>query len=173
MRELNVCGRSGRFCGMSPRVSWAGLPYVPTAGPMACFGNTHMITYCRPPAGTATVWKESPQTQSSLSPRQIHEMDRLYFCANPSVPKRLVSNRHQSRRSGVWVTPASRRALAPPHSPPPSTRQGVTSAASATPTTWKLHDRWEDAAVLHDCYRYRESVVAHIQLPSSSRWADS
>ena len=27
----------------------------------------------------------------------------------PRPPKRLVSNRHQSRRSGVWVTPASRR----------------------------------------------------------------
>ena len=76
MRELNVCGRSGRFCGMSPRVSWAGLPYVPTAGPMACFGNTHMITYCLLKTMRMTFLKPQRTPQHTSAPQHSGLADR-------------------------------------------------------------------------------------------------
>ena len=69
VRELNVFGRSGRFCGMSPRVSWAGLPYVPSAGPMACYGNTHMITYCLLKTMRMTFLKPQRTPQHTSAPQ--------------------------------------------------------------------------------------------------------
>ena len=111
---MNVFGRSGRFCGMSPRVSWAGLPYVPSAGPMACYGNTHilihMITYRLLKTLRMTFLKPQRTPQHTSAPQHSGLADRCVLqpihCSQLSLS---LYTAHRLTGSHARLGPAVRR----------------------------------------------------------------